>query len=284
VSGTPAGGEEAPGRLLDASRVADCFDVGADDYEEIVWRNRRGAERLVASLPVRAYDHVLDVGCGTGFASVALLQRLHPRSITGVDLSRGMLERFRARLSETPDVIVAAYEADVLDMPVVPGSVDLVLSSMAFHWFPDRPGAVKAMADALGPDGVLAVLTGCDGTEEEYRGLLDALDPPVPPALTEIYSGLVGLEEMARLLEDAGLDPIDVWIERRRRVGPPDRFLERMRLVAGHLIADLPAAEQDAIWNRIRTALVARCGDGPFVYHFHKLYAVARRPPGPRGP
>ena len=121
-------------------------------------------------------------------------------------------------------------------------------------------------------------MTGCEGTEEEYRDLLLALEPAVPRPLTEIYDSLTGLEEMERLLRGAGLEPIDVWIERRRRVSPPERFLSRMRLVAGHLIADLSADDQNRLWDRIGTALAAHCGPGDFVYHFHKLYATARKP------
>jgi hypothetical protein len=51
-----------------------------------------------------------------------------------------------------------------------------------------------------------------------------------------------------------------------------------MRLVAGHLIADLPAGEQATVWDRIGAGLLAHCGPGDFAYHFHKLYATARRP------
>jgi hypothetical protein len=53
--------------LLEAGRV---IAERGHHLEEIVWRNRRGAERLVASLPVERCEHVIDVGCGTGFASV----------------------------------------------------------------------------------------------------------------------------------------------------------------------------------------------------------------------
>lgn len=264
--------------LFDPSRLALCFDRGADAYEETVWRNRRGAERLVASLPIDRCEHAVDVGCGTGFASVALVERFRLRAITGVDVSLQMLERFHARLSRWPDLVVTGHQADVVEMPLAAERADVVLSTMAFHWFPDRAGAICAMARTLRPGGVLGILTGCEGTEEEYRRLLLSLGSSVPPAMAEIYESAIGLEEMTQLLRRAGLEPIDVWIERRRRVSPPARFLERTRLVAGHLIAGLPADRQDEIWRRIATALEAHCGSGNFVYHFNKLYATARRP------
>jgi len=263
---------------LDPSQVGRCFDGSAGSYDETVWRNQAGAARLIASVPEGPYERVVDVGCGTGFASEAVVQRFGPRSITGVDLSAAMLERFRARLGAAPGLAVDTREADVLDMSIDDGSVDLVVSTMAFHWFPDRAGALRSMSATLRPGGVLGILTGCDGTEEEYRQVVRSLSPAVPAALVDIYDGLVGLEEMDTLIRGAGLEPTDVWIERRRRVSSPDRIVARMRLVAGHLISELPPDEQERIWDRIGAALAASCDEQPFVYHFHKLYAVARRP------
>src|SRR5262245_9604334 len=84
--------------LLDSSRIGSWYDDTAEAYEDVVWRNRQGAHRLVWSLPDGKYRDLLDVGCGTGLASAAMAERFPLRSITGVDLSPEMLKRFQARL------------------------------------------------------------------------------------------------------------------------------------------------------------------------------------------
>jgi ubiquinone/menaquinone biosynthesis C-methylase UbiE len=269
----------AESALLDPARIASCFDRSSNAYDEIVWRNRQGAERLVAALPAEGYRDVLDVGCGTGLASLALTQRFEPRSITGVDLSQEMLERFRARLPAFSGVLVNLHQADVLAMPVTEESFDLVLSTMAFHWFPDRLSALRAMARALRAGGVLGLLAGARGSDEEYRRLLLSLCPPAPAPLIEIYErGVSDVGELEWALGRAGLEPIDVWIERRRRRSPPDRFMARARAVTGHLIADREPEEQATTWARITAAVVAASEPAGFVYHFNKIFAVARKP------
>ena len=45
----------------------------------------------------------------------------------------------------------------------------------------------------------------------------------------------------------AGLEPIDIWMERRVRHVPVEEYMERMRVVAGHIIGD-PSDPQVAEW------------------------------------
>jgi malonyl-CoA O-methyltransferase len=44
------------------------------------------------------YPRVLEIGCGTGFLSEALLARLPAASLTATDIAPAMLERARQRL------------------------------------------------------------------------------------------------------------------------------------------------------------------------------------------
>ena len=57
--------------MADGSDVGQGFDRSAADYDDLLRRNRGGAERLVASLPPGRYERVLDVGCGTDSSYLA---------------------------------------------------------------------------------------------------------------------------------------------------------------------------------------------------------------------
>jgi SAM-dependent methyltransferase len=261
------------------ARIAAGWDRSAAAYDDVLDANRRGAERLVAALPDPPYPRVVDAGCGTGFASWAMARDAGARHLTGIDVSAEMVARYRERLAALPGVEVEAHVADVLDMPVPPAAADAVVSTMTLHWIPDRSGAIAAMAAALRPGGVLGVLCSGRGSDWEYRDLIAGLRPAVPVALIDGYERMQPSEdELDAHVRAAGLEPVDVWTERRRRHLPPERFLARKRATESALMPELPEEERAEIWERIGQAVRAASGPDGFAYTFLKAYAVARRP------
>ncbi len=267
------------GTATETAGVAEGFSAGAPAYDDVVRHNIQGAVRLVASLPDGDYRDVLDVGCGTGFSSVAMIDRFSPSRLIGIDPSRGMLDVMSNKLAGYPSVDVELHAAEVMAMPVAEATVDAVISSMAFHWFPDKPGALHEMGARLRPGGVLGILCSGRGGEMAFQDILRAIDPPVPPAwLTAWDTVQRGIDEMEVYIAGAGLQAVDIWMETRTRRTPVDAYLERIRVVAGHLSAGIPTEELDALNARLLAATSAAAGPEGFEYTFAKLFAVARRP------
>ena len=259
--------------------AAESFDRSAADYDRILAPNRRGAARLAAAIPDGTYVDLLDVGCGTGFTTEAVLER-HPgiRRVTGVDPSEGMLEQFRAK-APTLGVELELHRAGVDALPVPEAAFDAVVSGMAFHWFPDKPKAVRAMARAVRPGGVVAILGSGRGADVELQRVLEAMRPPVPATWTEIFDLIHrDARELGAYLVDAGLEPIDVWEEHRARCVPPDDYLARILAVASHLNAGMDPDELEAEQARVVRAVHEASGPRGFEYGFVKLFGVARRP------
>lgn len=263
----------------DGTSAPEGFTKGAETYDEAVRHNISGSDRLIMSLPEGDYRTVLDVGCGTGWTSAAMARRFGVERIVGVDASAGMLERFGAKLgSEFPGVNVELRNEDVLAMGVPDGAFDAVICAMALHWFPDKPAAVARMGRALRPGGVMGILTAGRGGEEAWRDLLERVEAPAD------WTGWFALnqrdvDEIAADIRAAGLDPVDVWMERRRRYTDPDAFMARTRSVAAHLLGNPPGGFSE-LDRRIERALHEAAGPDGFAYDYCKLYAVARRPGG----
>jgi ubiquinone/menaquinone biosynthesis C-methylase UbiE len=258
--------------------VAEGFSAGAPAYDDVVRHNIQGAVRLIASLPDGDYRDVLDVGCGTGFSAAAMIDRFSPTRMIGVDPSQGMLDVMREKLAAYPDVAVELHAAEVMEMPVAAASVDAVISSMAFHWFPDKAGAMREMGARLRPGGVIGILCSGRGGEIAFQNILRDMDPPVPPAWLTAWDVVQrDVDEMEAYIADAGLETVDIWMETRTRRTPVDAYLERIRVVAGHLSAGIPADELDALNARLYAATSAAAGPEGFEYTFAKLFAVARR-------
>jgi ubiquinone/menaquinone biosynthesis C-methylase UbiE len=258
--------------------VSAGFSLNAGDYDKAVRYNIHGAKRLIDALPGPSYDNVLDVGCGTGFATMAFVDRFGTANITGVDAAEGMLEGFRAKLAEQPSLVVDLHAADVLAMPVPDGAYDAVICSMAFHWFPLKAQSAVAMARPLKPGGDMAILCSGRGGEDEFRRILTEIHPAVPQWVGTFDIVQRDIDEMERYLEGAGLDILDIWMERRIRRTPVEEFLTRMRVVASHLNAGYTPEELADLDAKITDATQRAAGPRGFEYTFTKLFAIARKP------
>jgi len=187
--------------------VSTGFTETASDYEDAVRFNIEGAQRLVLSIPPGDYRDVLDVGCGTGFATQAVIDRFHPDRVTGIDPAAGMLEQFRAKIGAIEGVEITLHQADVEHMPVPEGAFDLVICSMAYHWFPHKWEAAKAMARALKPGGVVAILMSGRGGEQAYRDVIGNIEPINYRWLGAFDGNLRSVPEMEDYLVQAGHRP-----------------------------------------------------------------------------
>lgn len=94
---------------------------------------------------------VLDIGCGTGdFAAFCLSQ--HAAFVTGIDISQNMILAAKQKYSHHQlQFIQSAFE----DVTVTKDSVDLISSSLAFHYFADFDQLLNKVSEALRENGVL---------------------------------------------------------------------------------------------------------------------------------
>jgi SAM-dependent methyltransferase len=141
---------------------------------------------------------VLEIGCGTGQATLPLLER--GLLVTAVELSEDLAGVARRKLAAFGDQVridVAPFEA----WPLPAEPFDLVVSAQAFHWV-DPDIRLRKSADALVPGGALAVFghTHVKGGDTElFHDIQDCYErfmPGTPPGLR---------------LEDASCIPFEGW-------------------------------------------------------------------------
>ena len=115
---------------------------------------------ITAWLPVeRAPRHVVDLGCGTGTGTFALLTRFPDAEVTAVDSSANHLHRLRARAEELGvadrvRTVSADLDAEWPDL----GTPDLVWASASMHHVADPDRTLRAVHDLLAPGGLFAVV------------------------------------------------------------------------------------------------------------------------------
>jgi SAM-dependent methyltransferase len=129
-------------------------DWGHGRYEQIAASLLPAAETLVERAAPRPGEHVLDLGCGTG--NVALIAAARGSRVTGVDPSERLLE-VAAEEAARRGLRASFVEGDAAGIPVVRGSVDVLISCFGVIFAPDPEEAAEEIARAVGPQGRVAL-------------------------------------------------------------------------------------------------------------------------------
>ena len=118
----------------------------------------RGASSCWECLPAPP-GHVADLGCGTG--TLSLLLAAEGFAVDGVDFSRAMVQRARAKAAADPaGAHVGFVVADAGYPPLIRGSYDVVLSRHVLWAMADPAWVLGRWIDLLAPDGVLVLVEG----------------------------------------------------------------------------------------------------------------------------
>lgn len=156
---SPSSSETGP---IGPSNVPRSFDVHARSYDKLVAANPGYHEHLRLSarrmgLPNRGAGlRLLDLGCGTGASTAALLDAAPEADITGVDASAEMLAQARRKTWPSRVRFVHA-NVDELDKVRLAGPYDGILAAYLVRNLPDRDAALHRFHDLLRPGAPLAL-------------------------------------------------------------------------------------------------------------------------------
>jgi malonyl-CoA O-methyltransferase len=151
------------------AEIARSFDAAAETYDDHAAVQREVARRLADRIARQALPpapRILEVGCGTGLLSEALLERLPGARCLFTDLSPAMVRRCREKLYRLPGVGFAIMDGEA---PAVGVGFDLVVSSFALQWFLDLGRALDRLAGCLRPGGRLVFATLGAETFTQWR-------------------------------------------------------------------------------------------------------------------
>lgn len=147
--------------------IATSFSAAARTYDSMAAIQKDiGVKLLACSQHKQSPGCIADIGCGTGWLTGKLRLRFPKAYLLGLDLAAGMIDYASLHRSSVAD---GWWVADMEDLPLASGSVDLLFSNLAMQWLPDPLRWLLEAFRVLKPGGQLLCSTLLPGTLAELE-------------------------------------------------------------------------------------------------------------------
>jgi len=247
-------------------------------YLEFADERARPFGDLMVQVLADSPEHVVDLGCGPGQLTAALLDRWPHASVLGLDSSPAMIDR--ALEHERRGV---RFRCEDLRNWVPDGPVDVVISNATLQWVPGHRELLARFVSGLSEDGWLAFQVPGNFAEPSHRLLHElAADPRFSrhtagvqrPAAADAADYLADLSALGCAVDAwettylhvlTGPDPVLAWI-----AGTGAR----------PVLQALPDDLRSSFEREYRAALAEAYPPRPYgtLLPFRRVFVVARRP------
>jgi SAM-dependent methyltransferase len=190
----------------------DTWSIG-EAYGLYVGRwSRLVASKFLERLAVPSGSRWLDVGCGTAALTQSILQNAEPQAVLGIDAAEGYIAYAR---SKSNDGRAGFKVGDARSLPVETAFFDAVVSGLMLNFIPQPDQAVREMARAAKPGGLVAVYVWDYAGKMQFMRHFWNAAVALDPAAADLDEGrrfpICQPDPLADLFRDAGLTGVDVW-------------------------------------------------------------------------
>jgi ubiquinone/menaquinone biosynthesis C-methylase UbiE len=238
----------------------DKWTSGAD-YDQWMGRwSQLVAEEFLSWLGLTPRLRYLDVCCGSGVLTEAIVERLAPARVVGIDASAKQIRFARAHRGG-PGINFEI--GDALHLPFAADSFDIAVCGLGLNYVPEAEGALREMRRVTVPKGIIAgyVWDFAEGTRflREFWDAAAAVDGEAlrhdqarrfpwcnPVALRELFAraGLKEVEVTALVITTRFTSFDDYWQPLQTGQGSAPNYL-----------ASRSEGTRDAIRERLRQSL-----------------------------
>jgi SAM-dependent methyltransferase len=164
----------------------------------------QGIKRLAVPVDAR----VLDVGCGSGWASRLLAGMANEGRVVGIDISDEMIEVARNSSQEFPNVEFRVASAERL--PFADGEFSHAFSMESLYYYADMSIALKEIRRVLQPGGVFINVVDLYQENVASHQWVEQLKVPVQLLSTSEYHALFEGAGFVKVESERLLDPAPI--------------------------------------------------------------------------
>jgi SAM-dependent methyltransferase len=162
----------------------------------------------------------IDVGCGTGALTQAIIDTASPSAVLGVDPSEGFLAYARERVR---DERATFSIGNAMSLPAETSAYGAIVSGLMLNFVPEPEQAAAEMARVARPGGTVALYVWDYAGEMQlmrhFWNAAVALDPAAQSLDEKARSPICKPEPLANLFTSAGLHGVEV-----RAIDVPTHF------------------------------------------------------------
>lgn len=273
-----------------SSLVSEQYTRMAHVYEErVVPRFEPIARRTVELALLREGQSVLDVGCGTGLASLLAARSVGPKGeVVGVDFSEGQLGIALAK-AQLASVSNVRFERRDATQMAFQGEFDAAISNLGIP--ADFGPTLQGMRRALKPEGKLSITEWERGLSEPFEAfnalLAERKAKDVAPDIAagrailakrrENFARIGSIEGFSEAIRGAGFEDVNVVSQRYQVPFASARDAYDFVLSWGwqeQEVRLLSGPERHGLQEAMEKPL----GSGPFTADWHLLHATATKP------
>jgi trans-aconitate methyltransferase len=187
-------------------------------YEQASAHQKEWGTTLIADLNLQGTEHMLDLGCGDGTLTARMADLLPKGQVTGIDVSRGMIEAAQPNLTKQ-NLRFVLMDINDLDFRE---EFDVVFSNATLHWVKDHRRLHENVRRLLRPGGRIRFNFGGHGNCSHFIKVIREAISQL--AFSSSFTGFAwpwympAVDEYMALMEASGLRDARVW------GGNADRF------------------------------------------------------------
>ncbi len=183
---------------IDKIQARRAFGRAAHSYDEAAQLQHEIGRRMLQRLDYVKLQptNILDLGCGTGVATEALMKRYPGAQVFALDFALPMLAqtRRRGRWLRRPRCLCADLDA----LPLADQSIDLIVANASIQWSNQAPEMLAGLHRVLSPGGLLMFTSFGPDTLQELRAAWSGVDG------RERVHGFIDMHDYGDMLVHAG--------------------------------------------------------------------------------